>query len=89
MLQYHVKMSAELDKRTAEWAVWFLEHRRDGMPLDKKIEFLSKSIEGLLELLAIATRDIQRLEHRSGNDEVRRQILLPRGVLLNSPLRAK
>lgn len=79
-------MSMELDKRVTEWAVWYHEHRNDGMSIDKRIEFMQKTIDGLLEILAIATKDIQRLERRNGNDEVRR-LLLPRGIVLHQSLR--
>ncbi len=82
-------MSADLDRRVTEWALWYTDHRNDGMSLEKKLEFYGKAIDGLLELLAIATKDIQRLERRNGNAEVRRQILLPRGVLMHSPLRSR
>ena len=87
-------MSALLDKRAAEWALWYNEHCRKPMPLDKRMEFQQKSIDGLLEILAIATKDIQRLEGRNGNAEVeqllrehygsQRRIVLPRGVVLRN-----
>lgn len=79
-------MSMELDKRISEWGVWFAEHRDDGMDIDKRIEFMQKTIDGLIEVLAIATKDIQRLERRNGNLDLRR-ILLPRAVGLHEPLR--
>lgn len=80
-------MSAEFEKRVSEWALWYTEHRNDGMSIDKRIAFMQKSIDGLLECLAIAAKDIQRLEGRNGNLDLKRQLLLPRGVVLHNPLR--
>lgn len=59
-------MSADLDRRVTEWALWFHQNkdRIPGENLKKRCDFQALAIDGLIECLAIATKDIQVLERR-------------------------
>ena len=62
-------MSLETEQRLADWAVWFHENRKHISPgnLEKQNLFLLKAVDGCLECLAMALKDIQILERRNGS----------------------
>ena len=63
-------MSKTLEEQITDWAVWYHKNA-DDLPendLRKQINFLKKAIDGCLECLAIATKDIQVLEGRRRMD---------------------
>lgn len=78
-------MAREFEKRLTEWAVWFHQNkpRLPVHDLRKRIEFLEKSIDGLLECLAIAAEDIRTLEGRGKSPT----LWLPSGMLQNGDVR--
>lgn len=61
-------MSKRFEERLTEWALWFHENkdRSCNASLPDQIKFQAKAIDGLLECLALAAKDIQNLEHRAG-----------------------
>lgn len=69
-------MSDLLDKRVQEWGVWYLSNRKriPEMDLKKRLDFTDKALQGCIELLAIACKDLQFLERR----DPRRKLYLPR-----------
>lgn len=74
-------MSQEFEKRLGEWAIWYHEHKstvRSSEDFEKVKDFLIRAVDGSLELLAMAAKDIQDLER------VRRptvEIVLPKGII--------
>ena len=78
-------MSTLLEERIRDWAVWFHQNK-DRMPSDnlrKRLDFLEKALDGCLELVAIATKDIQKLEHREKSPN----LWLPSGVDIQGDIR--
>ena len=78
-------MSRELEKRTTEWALWF-HHNKDRIPnahFEKRLAFYEKSIDGLLEILAIACEDVRTLEGRAKSNT----LWLPQGMSMNGDAR--
>lgn len=73
-------MSELMERRITEWATWYHANKKRIPPenLKKRCDFLELSIDGLLELLAIATKDIQNIEHRRGQ----KRLILPQGTTL-------
>lgn len=63
-------MSKQLDKELLEIAEWYTYHKGSGMDIDKKLEFLTKSIDFLLWALAKTAEDIQNLEGRRRNGQM-------------------
>ena len=78
-------MSSELEDRLTEWALWFHENKKRIPPenLRKQNEFLSKAVDGCLELIAIAAKDIQTLERR----DPLRKLWLPKGVTVEGDMK--
>lgn len=77
-------MSADLETRITEWGLWFHENK-DRIPpenIRRRCDFLEKAVDGCLELIAIATKDIQTLEHRDKSPN----LWLPNGVSLKGDL---
>lgn len=75
-------MSADLDRRLVEWAVWYHEHKKDAVDIDKRLEFLTMAVDGVFELIAMACKDLQSVEHRPGTNFDKPRIAIPRGVML-------
>lgn len=72
-------MSQTLERRITEWAEWY-HNNHDRIPkenLVKRCEFLEIVVDGMIEIVAIAAKDIQRLEGRGGDG-----IRLPGGGLI-------
>lgn len=71
-------MSDFLDQRVEEWGVWYLSNRKriPEMDLKKRLDFTDKALQGCIELLAIACKDLQFLERR----DPRRRLYLPRAL---------
>ena len=61
-------MSKEFEDRYADWFKWWKEHYNDTDNLEQQVKFLRKAVEGMMELLAHATRDIRALEGRPKHD---------------------
>lgn len=71
-------MSALLEKQLADWTVWY-NYNIQTLPkadLIKRVKFFEKALEGCLECLLIAAKDIKDLEG------VRRQLYLPSGAIM-------
>lgn len=77
-------MSAEAEDRLGEWAIWFHQNKRRIPPEDLKKQnlFLLKAMDGCLEVLALALKDIQELERR----HPLKQLWLPKDVAVNGDL---
>jgi hypothetical protein len=76
-------MSKQFEERLMEWGLWY-HHNVRLLPdhdLRKQIDFLKRSVDGCLELLALAAKDIQQLEG------TRRQLWLPREVEIRGDVR--
>lgn len=83
-------MSQEYNKRLKEWGLWYHEQLDNGALRDtgdpiQQIRTLKKAVDGLIELNAIAARDIQRLERAGGGPT---QLIVPKGARLNRNIRA-
>jgi len=71
------------EERLAMWAKWY-HYNKDRIPRDnigKRMDFQEKTIDGLLELLALAGRRIQVLEQGRVPS-----LLLPTGVTVTGDL---
>lgn len=55
-------MSLQLNQEIVDWGKWYLEHKDEGGDVFKKIAFQQKMIEGLLQMLLLAAKDIRTLE---------------------------
>lgn len=55
-------MSQEFVERLTDWSKWYHYQKDSARDFDKEMEFLKRSIDGCLELLAIAAADIKALE---------------------------
>lgn len=80
-------MSALSERKLAEFAQWYSYNKSFTMDPARFVEFSSRAIDCLAEIVAIQAADIQRLERRPGNPEVRK-ILVPTGVNLHSRMHA-
>lgn len=61
-------MSEETEDRLRDWVIWYKEHEKQ-IPRDnlaKKLEFMEKAVDGVLELLVMTAKDVQELEKRNG-----------------------
>lgn len=78
-------MARDLEKRVVEWGVWYHENkgRIPPMHFEKRLAFYEKTIDGLIELLAIAAEDIRTLEGRKRSN----QLYLPDGVTMTGDIR--
>jgi hypothetical protein len=78
-------MARDLEKRLTEWGLWFHENRKriEPMNYDKRLQFYEKTIDGLLELVAIAAEDIRVLEgrHKSAH------LWIPNGIEYSGDVR--
>ena len=71
-------MSRQTEDKLEEWAKWWDERKREGVPVEKKIVVSAKMIEGLFDILAYCVRDLRELE---GRPKVRSDMLwLPHGM---------
>lgn len=77
-------MSKQLEKRVEEWGLWY-HYNKDRIPpthLEKRCAFYEKAIDGCIEILAIATKDIQELEGKKPGAS----LWLPKGMsMLGDP----
>jgi hypothetical protein len=78
-------MSADFEERLAEWAVWYHANlpRLPEHDLRKQMDFMKKAVDGCIELLAIAAKDIQFLERR----DPLKKLYLPKGVTINGSVK--
>jgi hypothetical protein len=78
-------VSDALDKRITEWALWYhqtvMQVPRENVA--KRLDHLQKSVDGCLELLALAAKDLQFLERR----DPLRKLWLPAGMQMNGDVR--
>jgi len=63
-------MSREYERKVEEVALWFDEHKRDGGDVHKKVEFLTKCVDNLIELCAHAARDLRETEGRKDGSAI-------------------
>lgn len=80
-------MSQQLDQKIVDLGVWFNYHAHE-QPIPKenvhgRIEFLTKSIDCIIEILAILAKDIQIMEKRDD----RPRIAIPKSITLHGPIR--
>jgi len=62
-------MSRLLERKSLEWATWYFENKGQ-IPesnFTKRLDFQEKAIHGLIDILSIAVRDIQDVEHRNSS----------------------
>lgn len=76
-------MDSAYVKRAQDWIKWYMYHRSESMSLENRVEFQSKAIHGLMEMLARTIEELNRIE--SGHN--RPQIILPTGLTLHDPIR--
>ena len=78
-------MARDLEKRLTEWGLWFHENRKriEPMNYDKRLQFYEKTIDGLLELVAIAAEDIRVLEGRHKSQH----LWIPNGIEYSGDVR--
>lgn len=71
-------MARELEKRIMEWGLWFHENKKRIPPMnyDKRLQFYEKTIDGLLEIVAIAAEDLRTVEGRAKSNV----LWLPSGI---------
>lgn len=67
-------MSKQTETELLDLAQWFNYWKKEPMSIDKKIEFMTKTIDVMLWVMAGNTGDIQKLEGRGG-------IILPRQMV--------
>ena len=79
-------MSRLLDHRVTEWGVWYHHNKTRQGDLGLKVQFLQKALDGAIELLAIATKDIQRLEGRDPDKGLRPLLYVPTGRVNLEPI---
>lgn len=82
-------MSAETEDKLKDVAIWFYENK-SRIPrgnLERKIEFLEKTISCLLEVVALQAKDIQIMEQR----HPRNRLWLPESVSIDGeqPIRLR
>lgn len=78
-------MSALLEERVENWALWYHYNKNlvPALDLKKRCDFMQKAVDGCLELLAIACKDIQSLEGR----EPSKNLWLPKGMKMNGNIK--
>jgi hypothetical protein len=78
-------MARDLEKRTVEWGVWYHENKNriPRMDFERRLAFYEKTIDGLIELLAIAAEDIRTLEGRKRSNT----LYMPNGVAVTGDIR--
>lgn len=65
-------MSKRTEQELLDIATWFHQNKGNDMSIDKRLEFMTKTVDMLVWVVAGAVGDIQRLEHRG-----RSGIILP------------
>jgi hypothetical protein len=68
-------MSTETDKKFQDIAKWYLYHKNDNMPLEKKVEFLQTMVESLFVLNKAIYEDMLL-----GDGARQTQFILPAGL---------
>ena len=78
-------MARDLERRITEWGLWFHENKGRIPPMnyDKRLQFYEKTIDGLLEIVAIAAEDIRILEGRSKS----KHLWVPNGIEYSGDVR--
>lgn len=77
-------MEKQYVDRAQDWVKWYMYHRNPNMPLEQKVAFQEKAIQGLMEMLARTVDELARIEE--GHNRPR--IILPAGLTLNDPIRS-
>jgi hypothetical protein len=75
----------EAETRLKDWAEWY-HYNKDRMPredLKKRCDFLEKSLDGILEILAL-----QAMEMRERGRVTGKTLYLPTGIALHDNIRA-
>lgn len=73
--------------RVNDYVVWWNYHitNMDNAPLEKKIKFLTKAVQGSLELITLLTEEVRQVEY--GRET--QKIILPIGIRFDDPIRQK
>jgi hypothetical protein len=78
-------MSLELNNRIKDLATWYYYHEPHIEDINKRLEFYQDTISTLIEIAAIIAKDIQKLESKPQNDEVK--LLIPKGIRFHEPIK--
>lgn len=70
-------------EKLKEIAVWYHEHRRDSMDIDKRWEFQMRAIDHILWLQTYIIEAIQKVEGRKDAQ----RLFLPNGIRMEANLR--
>lgn len=76
-------MEQQYVQRADDWIKWYMYHRNPNMPLEQKVAFQEKAIQGLMEMLARTVDELARIEE----GHHRPKILLPTGLHFDEPIR--
>lgn len=68
-------MSKQTEKELLDVALWYHHHKNDDMPIDQKLQFLTKAIDHILWVLAGSIGDIQKIER--GRTVLPRDLVMP------------
>jgi hypothetical protein len=79
-------MSSELNSRIKDLATWYYYHEPHIEDIEKRLEFYQDAISTLIEIVAIIAKDIQNLENKPKDDEVK--LLIPKGIRFHDPIRS-
>ena len=74
-------MSSDTEDRLRDWVLWYKTHEKT-IPkeaVEKKLEFLTKAVDGLFEVVAMMAGDIQQVERR----DPRSRLWLPESVKID------
>ncbi len=72
-------MSKKTEQELVDLASWWHYNKdNNNMPIEKKLEFLTKAMDIMIWVIAGNTGDIQKLEHR-GRGGFPRDLVLPAG----------
>jgi len=75
-------MGRELNQRLTEWAQWYKSHETDGRSIEQEIAFLKKTVDGILECLAIVASDVQDPKAPNPADELMvSRLFRPKGMV--------
>jgi hypothetical protein len=84
-------MSKALDQEVLDIAKWYNYHKAECTDVAKRTEFLEKTCDHLIWVLARVTMDLQKLEHRRpfDPDDMPSNIVLPMGIRLHDGLKSR
>lgn len=74
-------MSSDTEDKLRDWVLWYKEHEKQ-IPEEavyKRLEFLTKALDGAFELLTMLTIDMQKVERR----DPRNRLWLPSSVKID------